>query len=131
MVVCKNCGFSWLDFFTFLSLWFIWKSNHTKKKLMHQLLQYLKVCMYYYLDYILLSIYLPTSLVLFYQSWVSNLNYVFCNQTCTVVKSKGKISQNSVAFSEYMNFNDTVHWFLSRNLFTNNSGYFPKHDCLP
>ena len=24
---------------------------------------------------------------------------------CTVVKSKGKISQNFVAFSEYMNFN--------------------------
>ena len=29
-----------------------------------------------------------------------------CIQTlCTVVKSKGKISQNFVAFSEYMNFN--------------------------
>ena len=25
---------------------------------------------------------------------------------CTVVKSKGKISQNFVAFSEYMNFNN-------------------------
>ena len=29
-----------------------------------------------------------------------------CIQTlCTVVKSKGKISQNFVAFSKYMNFN--------------------------
>ena len=28
----------------------------------------------------------------------------FC-EMCTAVKSKGKISQNLVAFSEYMNFN--------------------------
>ena len=30
---------------------------------------------------------------------------------CTVVKSKGKISQNFVAFSEYMNF--TVSWVVN------------------
>ena len=29
---------------------------------------------------------------------------------CTVVKSKGKISQNIVAFSEYMNFNIRQYW---------------------
>ena len=29
---------------------------------------------------------------------------------CTVVKIKGKISQNFVAFSEYMNFNKVKNW---------------------
>ena len=29
---------------------------------------------------------------------------------CTVVKSKGKISQNFVAFSEYMNFNELLNF---------------------
>ena len=42
---------------------------------------------------------------------------------CTVVKSKGKISQNFVAFSEYMNFTLVqkcklrLKYFLSGNLF--------------
>ena len=35
---------------------------------------------------------------------------------CTAVKSKGKISQNFVAFSEYMNFNGFV---------VNNFNYLP------
>ena len=34
---------------------------------------------------------------------------------CTVVKSKGKISQNFVDFSEYMNFNVTLREFYSNN----------------
>ena len=29
---------------------------------------------------------------------------------CTVVKSKGKISQNFVAFTEYMNFTANYEW---------------------
>ena len=34
---------------------------------------------------------------------------------CTVVKSKGKISQNFVAFSEYMNFiQDVNNWDLNK-----------------
>ena len=41
---------------------------------------------------------------------MSILKFMFCNvhifwEGQTVVKSKGKISQNFVAFSEYMNFN--------------------------
>ena len=31
---------------------------------------------------------------------------------CTVVKSKGKISQNFVAFSEYMNFNKPCQTYM-------------------
>ena len=43
MEICQNIGFSLLHFFTFLSLWFIWKSTHIRKTLQHQCLQYLKV----------------------------------------------------------------------------------------
>ena len=36
---------------------------------------------------------------------------------CTVVKSKGKISQNFVAFSEYMNFNQVANLIFETKLF--------------
>ena len=41
-----------------------------------------------------------------------NLTFVLCKYVLTVVKSKMKISQNFVAFSEYMNFKVAKIFFL-------------------
>ena len=49
---------------------------------------------------------------------------------CTVVKSKGKISQNFVAFSEYMNFNETSCDAHLRSTFLLNSWRY-KQACVP
>ena len=59
---------------------------------------------------------------------------------CTVVKSKGKISQNFVAFSEYMNFNlkeEGAYYsnqiveesYESLNELASNYDQFEAYDC--
>ena len=47
---------------------------------------------------------------------------------CTVVKSKGKISQNFAAFSEYMNFEEQpLLEYLTAGLVYNSFGYMYIH----
>ena len=43
------------------------------------------------------------------QNFVKSSPYFWVLTLCTVVKSKGKISQNFVTISEYMNFNYLLH----------------------
>ena len=50
--------------------------------------------------------------------------------TVHTVKSKGKISQNFVAFSEYMNFNETSCDAHLRSTFLLNSWRY-KQACVP
>ena len=59
------------------------------------------------------------------QLWQKNLS------NCTAVKSKGKISQNFVAFSEYMNFNP--YFFFTDNQHPNkySTPYHYTEDPVP